>query len=103
MPSQAALQGEVALYGMLALRGGEFNLLPYIEPPRRTIEGQWESLLMEAARLHDEGQEFLETEEPAPGEAEPAQPVGAGTVKSASRPGAHRRNCPVLWSGRSPL
>ena len=55
-----ALQGEVALYGLLALRGGEFNLLPFTEPPRRTIEGQWESLLMEAARLSDEGQKFLE-------------------------------------------
>ena len=58
-----ALQGEVALYGLLALRGGEFNLLPYTEPPRRTIQGQWESLLMEAARLSDEGQKFLEPEE----------------------------------------
>jgi CheY-like chemotaxis protein len=50
-----ALQGEVALYGLLALRGGEFNLLPFTEPPRRTISGHWESLLMEAARLSDEG------------------------------------------------
>jgi CheY-like chemotaxis protein len=62
-----SLRGEVALYGLLALRGGEFNLLPFMEPPRRTIEGQWESLLMEAARLTDEGQKFLE-----PDEAEPA-------------------------------
>ena len=34
-----ALQGEVALYGLLALRGGEFNLLPYAEPSSRTIAG----------------------------------------------------------------
>jgi CheY-like chemotaxis protein len=67
------LQGEVALYGLLALRGGEFNLMPFIEPSRRTIQGQWESLLMEAARLHDEGQRFLEPEEAGPGVAEPGQ------------------------------
>jgi CheY-like chemotaxis protein len=69
-----ALQGEVALYGLLALRGGEFNLMPFTEPPRRTIEGQWESLLMEAARLTDEGQKFLDTEEPGAAPAEPAAP-----------------------------
>jgi CheY-like chemotaxis protein len=55
-----ALQGEVALYGLLALRGGEFNFLPFEEPKRRTIAGQWESLLMEAARLSDEGAQFLD-------------------------------------------
>ena len=49
-----ALQGEVALYSLLALRGGEFNLRDYTEPPRRTIEGSWEMLLMESARLSDE-------------------------------------------------
>jgi CheY-like chemotaxis protein len=48
------LQGEVALYSLLALRGGEFNLSAFSEPARRTISGQWEFLLMEAARLHDE-------------------------------------------------
>ena len=54
------LQGEVALFGLLALRGGEFNLLPYSEPQRRTVSGHWESLLMEAARLTDEGQMLLD-------------------------------------------
>jgi CheY-like chemotaxis protein len=75
-----ALQGEVALYGMLALRGGEFNLLPYSEPPRRTIEGQWESLLMEAARLTDEGQNVLEPPQAETGAAQPAQITADGTV-----------------------
>jgi CheY-like chemotaxis protein len=49
------LQGEAALYGLLALEGGDFNLLPFVEPLRRTIQAHWESLLMEAARLCDEG------------------------------------------------
>lgn len=57
-----ALQGEVALYGLLALRGGEFNLLPFTEPARRTIAGHWESLLMEAARLTDEGTRFFDSD-----------------------------------------
>ena len=48
------LQGEMALYGLLGLSGGEFTLQPYTEPPRRTISGQYEFLLMEAARLRDE-------------------------------------------------
>ena len=75
-----ALQGEVSLYGLLALRGGEFNLLPFTEPPRRTIEGQWESLLMEAARLSDEGQEFLQPDEAQPGAPEPGQLAVAGAA-----------------------
>ena len=93
------LQGEVALYGMLALRGGEFNLLPYSEPPRRTIEGQWESLLMEAARLTDEGQKFLEPPQAETGAAEPAQVAAAGTVEVSLRPSTHRRNRPLLRRG----
>jgi CheY-like chemotaxis protein len=72
------LRGEVALYGLLALRGGEFNLTPFLEPARRTIEGQWESLLMEAARLTDEGQKFLETEDPAAAAAESIAPPSEG-------------------------
>jgi CheY-like chemotaxis protein len=48
------LQGEMALYGLLGLAGGEFTLQPFTEPPTRTISGQYEFLLMEAARLRDE-------------------------------------------------
>jgi CheY-like chemotaxis protein len=80
-----ALQGEVALYGLLALRGGEFNLLPFTEPPRRTIEGQWESLLMEAARLSDEGQKFLEPDEAGPGAAEPGELAAAAPDRPAGQ------------------
>ena len=48
------LQGEMALYSLLGLSGGEFSLHPFSEPTRRTISGQYEFLLMEAARLRDE-------------------------------------------------
>jgi CheY-like chemotaxis protein len=56
------LQGEMALYGLLGLAGGEFTLQPYREPLRRTISGQYEFLLMEAARLRDEN-----SQSPRPG------------------------------------
>jgi CheY-like chemotaxis protein len=48
------LQGELALYGLLGLTGGEFTLQPFAEPTRRSISGAYEFLLMEAARLRDE-------------------------------------------------
>lgn len=56
------LRGEPALYGLLGLRGAEFNLQPYAEPPSRTIQGHWEFLLMEGIRLRDEGTQFFEWE-----------------------------------------
>jgi CheY-like chemotaxis protein len=79
---QGGLLGEVALYSLLALRGGEFNLRPFTPPPQRTIEGQWEFLLMEAARLRDEGG-VAETapEAAALPEVRPAAPAAAEAVR----------------------
>jgi CheY-like chemotaxis protein len=91
------LQGEVALYGLLALRGGEFNLLPFSEPPHRTIEGQWESLLMEAARLSDEGQRFLPPDDAGPVLGKPAEPASTGLVEEL--PGGVRIEEIILCSG----
>lgn len=51
----ADVTGEDALNQLLALSGGQFNLKPFTEPTARTITGQWEFLLMEAARKSDEG------------------------------------------------
>ena len=48
------LTGEKAFYRLLSLTGGEFHLQPFKPPPERTVHGQWEFLLMEAARIHDE-------------------------------------------------
>jgi CheY-like chemotaxis protein len=73
-------QGEGALYGLLALKGGEFNLRPYAEPTARTIAGHWEFLLMEAARLSDESAaaeeqaELSQLAEPIPEPREPPEP-----------------------------
>lgn len=46
--------GENAFYQLLALPSGEFQLQPFELPAKRTVEGQWEFLLMEAARVRDE-------------------------------------------------
>jgi CheY-like chemotaxis protein len=46
--------GEPSLHKLLAMSGGSFQLLPFEKPPQRTIEGSWEFLLMEAARVRDE-------------------------------------------------
>ena len=48
------LSGEKALQKLLALAGGSFQLLPFEPPAQRTINGPWEFLLMEAARVRDE-------------------------------------------------
>jgi CheY-like chemotaxis protein len=73
------IEGEAALYGLLGLTNGDFNLQVFKEPPRRTIEGPWEFLLMEAARLVDEAagsladaeKQGLETSAPTEQEWEP--------------------------------
>ncbi len=49
-----SLQGERAFNHLLTLKGGEFRLKPYHEPPETTIGVNWEVLLMEAARHRDE-------------------------------------------------
>lgn len=69
------LQGEMALYGLLALTGGEFTLQPFAEPARRTISGQYQFLLMEAARLRDEAES-----QPARGLASLGRPADFGAT-----------------------
>jgi CheY-like chemotaxis protein len=65
------LTGVQAFYQLLSLPGGEFQVKPFQAPPQRTIQGQWESLLMEAARFFDE--ETVLIKKPAPA-AKPAPP-----------------------------
>jgi len=60
--------GEPAFQQILSLAGGAFQLQPFEAPSERTIEGQWEFLLMEAARVRDESAE-------PPAETGPVQAV----------------------------
>jgi CheY-like chemotaxis protein len=78
------LQGEMALYGLLGLLGGEFSFLPFTEPPRRTISGQYEFLLMEAARLRDENGS-TSTRPGSLGGGEPHASLGEGQVATEAR------------------
>jgi CheY-like chemotaxis protein len=47
-------KGTDAFNRLLCLRGGDFNLRPFLEPKERTIEGSWEFLVMDAAQRRDE-------------------------------------------------
>ena len=73
--------GEKALHKLLAVTGGEFKLLPFTAPETRTIEGPWEFLLMEAARVRDE----MASQSPAAvsASATPVIPVSAAGPAAA--------------------
>ena len=63
--------GEPAFQKLLSLAGGAFQLQPFEAPPARTIEGQWEFLLMEAARVRDENASHTPEPEPVAQTAPP--------------------------------
>jgi CheY-like chemotaxis protein len=60
------ISGEDAFNQLMSLSGGQFALKPFSEPPARSVSGQWEFLLMEAARKSDEAKEALAAQAPAP-------------------------------------
>lgn len=70
--------GEPALQRLLALAGGSFELVPFEPPPRRTLEGPWEFLLMEAARVRDE---MASQAPPEPPKAAPTAPALPETLR----------------------
>jgi len=92
------LKGEKAFYRLLSLTGGEFRLQPFNRPSERTVHGQWEFLLMEAARVHDEEATTFITKanvagQPASSALAPAVPgtqfhaVGENLVETTLRDG----------------
>jgi CheY-like chemotaxis protein len=73
--------GEKALQKLLSFTGGSFQLLPFEPPPQRTINGPWEFLLMEAARVRDEtALKGGDGAEPPAIEPDPVEMVGKVTV-----------------------
>ena len=52
--AMGTVAGEKALHRLLSLNNGQFHLYPYRQPAERTIQGSWEWLLMESARMVDE-------------------------------------------------
>jgi CheY-like chemotaxis protein len=83
------LSGEKALQLLLSLTGGEFRLLQFKAPKGRTIDGSWEFLLMEAARLRDEEHHTAtlarQALEPV---KSPIQPVPAASTGGTNPPAA---------------
>jgi CheY-like chemotaxis protein len=49
-----SLIGDKAFHCLLSLIGGDFSLQSYRRPQIRTVQGAWEYLLIEAARVRDE-------------------------------------------------
>lgn len=47
--------GFEAFFEIMSLMGGEFTVKPFLEPPTISITDSWEHLLLETARLTDEG------------------------------------------------
>jgi CheY-like chemotaxis protein len=80
------LTGTDALNGVLCLPGGAFHLLPFEEPVQETIAGQWEFLLMEAARVRDESATKAEGGTPASEGAPALTAIDAFTVQSTPAP-----------------
>jgi CheY-like chemotaxis protein len=75
------LTGEKALYKLLSLPGGSFELAQFEPPEEKTLSGSWEMLLMEAARVRDEM--AVNGKEVNGSEAHPAAP--AAEAKTSSR------------------
>jgi len=75
------LTGEQAVYRLLSMKGGEFQVKPFQEPPHRTVQIGWENLLMEAARASDE-ETVLVTKPVVPHPA----PAGTATVPKPAPP-----------------
>jgi len=87
-----SLRGEPAFYHLLNLKDGEFRLKPYVEPAEKTIEGNWEMLLMEAAQKSDESTELEAAKAEQPLEAAPRPsfpPLVLTTEEKARAHAAH--------------
>jgi len=80
--------GEEAFNRLLSFSGGQFNLKPFAEPSVRTISGQWEFLLMEAARKSDELKENASADTLANISAESDQILAAAEPSPITSPKA---------------
>lgn len=69
------LVGAQAFFRLLSLKGGEFQVKPFLAPLERSIQDRWELLLMEAARVMDE-ETVLINKPPEKTRAQPAVSSG---------------------------
>jgi CheY-like chemotaxis protein len=89
-----ALAGEEALFKLLSLSRGDFQLKAFVKPAERTVQGSWEFLLMESARKRDEEKNIRVAEDTvvmtklAPTATAPAAPpVATQSDKDLPAPG----------------
>jgi len=80
--TSAGLGGENALHSLLSLHDGQFNFAAFRQPTQRTLQGSWECLLMESARLRDEQRSHADkttflSRPAAPGSATTTKPTDA--------------------------
>jgi CheY-like chemotaxis protein len=73
------IMGERALYKLLSLPGGSFELAQFEHPEEKTLNGSWEMHLMEAARVKDENA----ANEAQQAEAEAQSPTAAPPTTSS--------------------
>ncbi|HWX23152.1 MAG TPA: response regulator [Candidatus Binatia bacterium] len=90
------LWGVPALHRLLALNDGQFRSHPYRPPAARTVQGSWELLLMESARLHDEQRGARDDDKTTlfRRPASPANPGTAGPSPAAPKPATLENNTP---------
>lgn len=91
--SAGKLDGEKAFRQLLSLTDGEFRLIPFRAPPKRTVQRQWESLLAEATRAQaqenspdDDHDTFLVTKKMAAKKSTPTPSPSSSTATPAPRP-----------------
>ena len=70
------LHGEQAFYQLLSMKGGQFQVKPFVAPPQRTIHGHWEILLMDAARNTDEESDISVQQSKKPDASNATPPAG---------------------------
>jgi CheY-like chemotaxis protein len=92
--------GEGAFYQLLSLPSGEFQLHPFEMPPQRSIDGQWEFLLMEAARVRDE---TMAAQAAASGPVSPPEPKPAFESSTTAFHLAARVEETLICSGQGDL
>jgi len=78
--------GEAAFYEIMQWPGGRFSLEPNVTTTSHSIDRSWKFLLMEAARLQDEGKSGRAAEPTPPQARQPvARPGKAATVAARVR------------------
>jgi CheY-like chemotaxis protein len=91
--STGILDGEKAFHQLLSLTDGEFRLIPFRAPPKRTVQRQWESLLAEATRTQaqendpaDDNETILLTKKMVAKKSSPAPPPSSPAATTPPKP-----------------